>query len=55
MIFDSMVQLLTRFGRSGFYNGPLCRYHDLTIDNDGDVYVGDILGKRIQKFRVISR
>lgn len=55
MIFGSTVQLLTRFGRSGFYDGPLCRYHDLTIDSNENVYVGDILGKRIQKFRVISR
>ena len=52
LIFDSTVQLLTRFGRSGLYNGPVCRYHDLTLDNEGNIYVGDILGKRIQKFKV---
>jgi DNA-binding beta-propeller fold protein YncE len=48
---DSTMKLLTRFGRSGLYDGPKCRYHDLVLDNEGNIYVGDILGNRIQKFR----
>jgi len=27
--------------------------HDLAIDNSGNIYAGDILGNRIQKFRKI--
>ena len=53
--FDATLALLSRFGRSGLYEGPLCRYHDITIDREGSIYVGDILGNRIQKFRLVSR
>ncbi len=49
--FDSTLNLLARFGRTGSYSGPVCRYHDIAIDNEGSIYVGDILGNRIQKFR----
>lgn len=42
-----------RFGRSGDYDGPDCRYHDLAADRDGNIYVGDILGNRIQKFKKV--
>lgn len=54
IVLDSTVKFINRFGRAGLYNGPLCRYHDLTIDNEGSIYVGDILGNRIQKFRITS-
>ena len=47
--------LIDQFGRSGSYNGPLSRYHDISVDNEGSIYVGDILGNRVQKFRLISR
>ena len=55
IVFDSTVKLLTRFGRTGSYNGPVCRYHDITIDNEGSIYLGDILGNRVQKFKTKSR
>jgi peptidylamidoglycolate lyase len=48
--FDPNGHIKQRFGRTGGYQGPVCRYHDLAIDADGSVYVGDILGDRIQKF-----
>jgi peptidylamidoglycolate lyase len=50
IIFDSAGISFKRFGRSGAYNGPVCWYHDLTLDNDGNIYVADILGNRVQKF-----
>ncbi len=52
--FDSSVNFLTRFGRTGSYSGPICRYHDIAIDNKSNIYVGDILGNRIQKFKKVS-
>lgn len=52
--FDSSLNFLTRFGRTGSYTGPVCRYHDIAIDNKSSIYVGDISGNRIQKFKKVS-
>lgn len=52
LIFDADGKVQTRFGRSGSYNGPLCWYHDVAVDNDGNIYTGDILGNHIQKFTI---
>ena len=49
--FDSTGNLEMQFGRIGLYDGPVSRYHDIAVDNEGSIYVGDILGNRIQKFR----
>ncbi|MEO8146434.1 MAG: peptidyl-alpha-hydroxyglycine alpha-amidating lyase family protein [Bacteroidia bacterium] len=54
IIFDSTKQHTTLIGRSGLYDGTVCRYHDVAIDNEGSIYVGDILGNRIQKFKKTS-
>lgn len=50
--FDLDLNLQVQFGRTGFYNGPISRYHDIVIDDEGSIYVGDILGNKIQKFRL---
>ncbi len=42
-----------RFGRSGSYQGNISWYHDLTVE-DENIYVGDILGNTIQKFKKVS-
>jgi DNA-binding beta-propeller fold protein YncE len=52
--FDRHGNLITQFGRAGSYEGTVCRYHDLAIDNEGNIYVGDILGNRIQKYKRTS-
>jgi peptidylamidoglycolate lyase len=54
-VFDTAGEIQTRLGRSGLYEGNVSWYHDLTIDNDENIYVGDILGNSIQKFRKISK
>lgn len=53
IMFDSAGTIQNRFGRSGSYNGPVCWYHDITVDDQENVYIGDILGNTIQKFRKI--
>lgn len=53
-IFDTAGKVQTRFGRSGSYDGNTSWYHDLTLDNDENIYVGDILGNTVQKFRKVS-
>lgn len=50
--FDLDMNLQNQFGRTGFYDGPVSRYHDIQIDDEGSIYVGDILENRIQKFRL---
>jgi DNA-binding beta-propeller fold protein YncE len=50
--FDLDTNLQMQFGRTGFYDGPISRYHDIQIDDEGSIYVGDILGNKIQKFRL---
>ncbi len=50
--FDLDANLQVQFGRSGHYEGSVTRYHDIQIDNKGSIYVGDILGNRIQKFKL---
>lgn len=51
ILFESLKNQTTQFGKSGLYDGPICRYHDVAIDNEGSIYVGDILGNSIQKFK----
>ena len=43
-------KLLGRFGRWGNYDGEFEMAHDIAIGPNGAVYVGDITGKRIQKW-----
>ncbi|CAN5561269.1 peptidyl-alpha-hydroxyglycine alpha-amidating lyase family protein [soil metagenome] len=52
--FDTALHLSNRFGRSGLYAGPKCRYHDIAVDDEGSIYVGDILVNTIQKFKKIK-
>ena len=52
-IFDSTGKIQNRFGRSGLYDGPVCRYHDIAVDKDGNIYTGDILYNHIQKFEKV--
>ncbi len=40
-----------RLGRSGHYSGSVARYHDVALDAEGNLYTGDILQNRIQKFK----
>ena len=55
LIFDTTGNVQTRFGRSGSFKGPTSWYHDLITDKEENIYVGDILGNTIQKFRKMER
>ncbi|MGJ7031298.1 peptidyl-alpha-hydroxyglycine alpha-amidating lyase family protein [Niabella hirudinis] len=50
-IFDTLGRTHTRFGRSGDYNGSVSLYHAIAVDKDENIYTGDILNNRIQKFQ----
>jgi len=53
-IFDTSGIVETRFGRSGSYTGSTGWFHDIAIDSDENIYVGDILNNSILKFKKIS-
>tara|TARA_B110000305_G_scaffold237518_1_gene301007 strand:+ start:524 stop:1501 length:978 start_codon:yes stop_codon:yes gene_type:complete len=53
--FDLNLNLNTRFGRSGFYKGKNKRYHDVQVDENGNIYAADILDNSIQKFMPIKK
>ncbi len=55
LIFDTAGRVQTRIGRSGFYNGSTAWYHDLATDKECNIYVGDIQGNTIQKFKKITK
>jgi peptidylamidoglycolate lyase len=38
------------WGSYGYYDGQLDGAHDIAVGRDGAVYVGDIFGRRVQKF-----
>ncbi|MCA6079126.1 peptidyl-alpha-hydroxyglycine alpha-amidating lyase family protein [Fulvivirga sedimenti] len=47
---DALESVLNRYGRNGNYNGEVVRYHDIAIDEKGNLYTADILENTIQKF-----
>jgi peptidylamidoglycolate lyase len=51
-ILDKELKLLNKFGRSGNYQGPITRYHDIEIDEYGNIYAADILNNIIQVFKL---
>ena len=51
LIMDTMGGVHTRFGRSSSGDGLVCWYHDIAVDNQQNIYVGDILGNKVQKFK----
>jgi peptidylamidoglycolate lyase len=47
---DGDGKTVSRWGSYGRYDGQFVWAHDLAVGHDGGVYVGDILGMRVQKF-----
>ena len=51
-ILDKELNLLNKFGSSGNYQGPITRYHDIEIDDYGNIYAADILNNIIHVFKL---
>jgi peptidylamidoglycolate lyase len=51
LLFDSTGNIRARLGRSGSYKEATSWYHDICVDADENIYVGDILNNTVQKFR----
>ena len=53
LLFDSNLNLLNRFGQSEISNNINGKYHDMAVDNNGNIYACDIRNNTIQKFKKI--
>ena len=51
---DSGLNLITRFGRSDSSVDTSALFHDIAVDREGSIYVANILGKRVQKFKLVA-
>ena len=51
MEYDETGKLITRFGRSTSEDAPITKFHDIAVDNEGSIYVCDIIGNKIMKYR----
>jgi peptidylamidoglycolate lyase len=49
--FDLNMNLQMQFGRKGFNNNSTSMYHDIIIDDEGNIYVADSSDKTIKKFQ----
>lgn len=52
ILFDSTGNVIDKFG-NGFFKrqGIKCWYHDVAVDNEGSIYVEDIINNKLQKFK----
>ena len=51
---DSELNLISRFGRSDSSVDTSALFHDIAVDKEGSIYVANILGKKVQKFKRVS-
>jgi peptidylamidoglycolate lyase len=49
--FDSAQHASNHFGTTGLADRTTCWFHDLAIDSKGNIYVGDIIGLKVLKFK----
>ena len=47
-------QILSNFGRAGHQLGEFTYAHFVAVDSKGSVYVGEINGRRVQKFKIVD-
>lgn len=52
---DSVGRVETEFSRSRVNEEKICWYHDIAVDNQQNIYVGDMLGNQVQKFKKIRQ
>jgi sugar lactone lactonase YvrE len=46
---------LSSFGRIGHFPGEFDQPHGIAVDSDGNVYIAENRGKRIQKFKIVGK
>jgi len=50
--FDSSHRAVNHFGATGSADRTSCGFHDLVIDSKGYIYVGDMIGIKVLKFKL---
>lgn len=56
ILFDTAGNFIEKFGKNDLKMKNIkCWYHDVVVDDEGNIYVGDILGNSVQKFREVSK
>jgi peptidylamidoglycolate lyase len=50
--YDTTDKIVYQFGGIGTNKRTASWYHDISVDRYGNIYVGDILGMKVRKFRV---
>ena len=48
-------KILSSFGRPGRFPGQFDQPHGIAVDSQGNVYVAENRGKRVQKFKIVAR
>jgi len=51
ILFDSGLNLIKRFGRSDLSGDTSALFHDIAVDKMGNIYVANIFGYKVQKFK----
>ena len=49
--YDSSQHAKNHFGATGSTDRTTCWFHDIAIDSKGNIYVGDIIGLKVLKFK----
>jgi DNA-binding beta-propeller fold protein YncE len=48
-------KILSSFGRIGRYPGEFDQPHGIAVDSEGNVYVAENRGRRVQKFKIVGK
>ena len=48
-------KVLTSFGHAGHFSGEFDQAHGIAVDSQGNVYVAENRGRRIQKFKLMRQ
>lgn len=52
--FDKSQHIINHIGADGSPNRISCWFHDIAVDKNGNIYVGDIIGSRVLKFEPVK-
>jgi sugar lactone lactonase YvrE len=48
------LEIAGRFGSQGRHGGQFLSAHSMTVDGEGNIYVAESRGRRVQRFRLVQ-